>query len=75
VIYLVFGLAILGSTLAIILSIAFPVFQFPLPTGPYEIGTLVYDWVDESRPEIFTGNPNVHRELMVQIWYPAQKGS
>ena len=74
-IYLVFVLAILGSTLAIALSLAFPVFRFPYPTGPYEIGTLTYHWVDESRAEIFTAVPNDRRELMVQIWYPAKAGS
>jgi hypothetical protein len=25
-----------------------------------------------ARPEIFTADPNDHRELMVQVWYPAQ---
>ncbi|MEO6608175.1 MAG: hypothetical protein ABIN69_06870 [Aestuariivirga sp.] len=75
VIYLVFGVATIGSVLAIGLSLVFPVFEFPQPTGPYAIGTLVYDWVDESRPEILTSNPNDHREVMVQIWYPAKTGS
>ena len=74
-IYLAFGLAILGSALAISLSLAFPVFRFPHPTGPYEIGTLTYHWVDDSRIEIFTANPNDRRELIVQIWFPAKAGS
>ena len=74
-IYLTFGLAVIGSTFAIVLSLAFPVFRFPHPTGPYEIGTLTYHWVDESRAEIFTADSNDRRELMVQIWYPAKAGS
>ena len=44
--------------------------DLPRPTGPYGIGTLVYHWVDEARPEIFTAAPDDRRELMVQVWYP-----
>ena len=44
----------------------------PSPTGPYQVGTTTYYWVDESRPEIFTGNPDDRRELLVRIWYPAE---
>jgi hypothetical protein len=28
--------------------------------------------VDTSRPELFTTDPNDHRELMAQVWYPAK---
>ena len=63
------GLVMAGST---ILPIIFPISRFPHPTGLYEIGTLTYDWVDMSRQEIFTTDPSAHRELMVQIWYPAK---
>src|SRR3712207_8946700 len=27
-------------------------FRFPHPSGPYEIGTLTYHWVDADRPEV-----------------------
>jgi len=53
--------------------IILPVFQLPQPTGPYGIGTVTYDWTDASRPELFSTNSNARRELMVQIWYPAQE--
>ena len=66
----VLGLLVLA--VAIALPIVRPVFRFPHPSGPYEIGTLTYHWVDTSRAEIFTADPNARRELMVQIWYPAQ---
>src|SRR5690606_1288309 len=49
-----------------------PVFRFPAPSGPYQIGTVTYHWVDGGRAEIYTANPDDRRELMVQIWYPAQ---
>jgi predicted dienelactone hydrolase len=69
------GLAIGLGTLALVISAALPivspVFRFPRPTGPYAIGTLTYHWVDAARPEVFTADPNDHRELMVQVWYPA----
>ena len=66
------GLGVLGLAVSIALPILFPVFRFPKPSGPYGIGTLTYHWVDPSRPEVFTADPNDRRELMVQIWYPAQ---
>ncbi|HEY2816835.1 MAG TPA: carboxylic ester hydrolase [Casimicrobiaceae bacterium] len=57
------------------LPILIPVFRFPAPGGPYAIGTLTYHWVDRERPEIFTADPLDHRELMVQLWYPAENNS
>jgi hypothetical protein len=44
----------------------------PTPTGPYQVGTTNYHWVDESRPEIFTKDPDDRRELLVRVWYPAE---
>src|SRR5215216_3969610 len=67
------GLGILGLVVSIVLPIMLPVFRFPHPSGPYEIGTLSYHWVDADRPEVFTADPDDHRELMVQIWYPAEE--
>lgn len=65
------GFSILGLTVSLVLPIILPVFRFPRPTGPYAIGTVTYNWVDVKRAEVFTADPNDHRELMVQIWYPA----
>ncbi len=59
-------------TFACVLPVAFPVFRFPPPTGPYAIGTVTYHWIDASRAEIFTEAPDDRRELMVQVWYPAR---
>ena len=75
VIYFACGFAILMSIIAFILRLVIPVFHFPHPTGSYEIGTLTYHWVDESRHEKFTANLSDRRELIVQIWYPAKRGS
>ncbi len=64
-------LAIIGMGLSATLPIVLPVFHFPRPSGPYQIGTLTYHWV-ESRHEIFSTDPNAHCELMVQVWYPVK---
>jgi platelet-activating factor acetylhydrolase isoform II len=66
------GLGVLALIISTALPILLPVFHFPKPTGPYAIGTLTYHWVDASRPELFTADPNDHRELMAQVWYPAR---
>lgn len=66
------GAGVLTLVIATALPILLPVFRFPKPAGPYAIGTLTYHWVDPSRPELFTPDPDDHRELMVQIWYPAE---
>lgn len=66
------SLAVLGLGIAAVLPAAVPVFRFPRPSGPYGIGTVTYHWVDTDRPEVFTADPNDRRELMVQVWYPAE---
>ncbi len=70
----IFGTAagILVLFISVVLPVLLPVFHFPKPTGPYGIGTITYHWVDFSRLELFTIDPNDHRELMVQVWYPAR---
>lgn len=65
-------LGVLVLIASIVLPVFFPMFHFPKPTGPYEIGTVTYHWVDEDRPDVFSADPDDRRELMVQIWYPAK---
>lgn len=43
----------------------------PAPTGPYQVGTTYYHWVDATRDEVFTDDPDDKRELVVRFWYPA----
>jgi len=45
--------------------------RFPALTGPYAVGTVLYDWKDKNRNEIYSEKPDDNRELMVQFWYPA----
>jgi len=44
--------------------------ELPRPTGPHLVGTVLYDWTDDSREEQWSSGPQKGRELMVQIWYP-----
>jgi predicted dienelactone hydrolase len=43
----------------------------PAPTGRYGVGRVSLDWVDPSRAEIYSSNPEDRRELLVWVWYPA----
>lgn len=67
------AVSVLGG-LGILMVSLLPRFRFPHPDGPYAIGTVTYHWVDVDRAEMFTGDPDDRRELMVQVWYPAERG-
>lgn len=54
------------------LMYAFPVFELPKPKGEYKVGTQTFHFIDSNRDEIFDDNIHDKRELMVQVWYPAQ---
>src|ERR1700730_6186577 len=43
----------------------------PAPTGPFAVGKTTVHWTDESRIEPLSQN-HEPRELMVDIWYPAE---
>lgn len=67
------GVGLLMLLISVVLPALVPVFRFSAPGGPYSIGTVTYHWTDASRPELFTpGDPADHRELMAQVWYPAE---
>jgi predicted dienelactone hydrolase len=69
------ALGVTGLVLTLVLAMALPmlvpVFRFPLPTGPYGIGTVAHYWVDTSRAGIAAAE--LQRELVVQVWYPAKR--
>src|SRR5881296_1207699 len=44
----------------------------PSPTGPFAIGRVTVHWIDPSRIEPFSAKP---RELMIDIWYPADSAT
>jgi len=66
--------AVLGLILWLLvlaLPVAMPVPKLPQVTGPYAIGTRTYHLVDQSREEIYTDDAHDKREIMIQLWYPA----
>jgi dienelactone hydrolase len=65
--FIIQGCAVVGSVLV-------PLESIEPPSGKYNIGTQVFFWTDNSRGEVYTTDPTDYRELMVQIWYPAQGG-
>jgi dienelactone hydrolase len=48
--------------------------QIPTPPGPFGVGRVAYEWIDATRPDGHSIDPQAHRDLMVYLWYPAQKG-
>ncbi len=64
------------SLLALVPWLVFlPVPELPPPSGPYAVGTQVFRWVDETRPEVRTKAPDDLRNVIVQAWYPAAAGA
>src|SRR5580704_7882690 len=49
--------------------------ELPAPTGPFSIGTKIFNWVDRSRHEQASRNPADSRQLIVQLWYPSKEWS
>jgi dienelactone hydrolase len=66
------GLAAVPFEMAAIgFSTVLPVFRLPAPTGPFKVGTQTRHLTDECRRDPFADPPDSARELMIQIWYPA----
>lgn len=73
-------IARLGSTalmLLTVLSCSKPAAasSLPKPTGIYGVGSARFSFVDSTRPETFTPDPNDFREVAFRVWYPALKTS
>ena len=49
-----------------------PSLNLPKPTGPFDVGTINYYFVDKGRPETFTPESDDFREVAIRIWYPAE---
>jgi hypothetical protein len=49
---------------------AFPLYEIPVPSGEYSIGTESFILVDNNREEIY--GEEGHRKIKIQIWYPAE---
>lgn len=68
-------LGLVAIVLVAALPVLLPVPNLPEPTGKYQIGTTTYHIVDETREEIYGDDPGGYRELMLQLWYPADPGA
>ncbi|MFC4100111.1 alpha/beta hydrolase family protein [Paenibacillus xanthanilyticus] len=70
------GLALVYAGGALVIGgYAFPDVQVEEPTGPYAVGTVLHHWVDEAREETYTASAGDRREVLVRLWYPAERVS
>ena len=53
-------------TFSIILPATVPVVKLPKPTGPFKVGTAIFNWTDTTRTEWFTEEPGDLRKMMIQ---------
>jgi len=49
--------------------------DLPTPTGPFPVGRIIGDWVDDSTSDSLAPAPGTKRELLAWIWYPAAPAS
>lgn len=63
---------LLLAAVSIVFSILLPMFRLPSPTGTYPVGTSILYFKDSTRSEEAAPGSGSQRELMVQLWYPAQ---
>jgi hypothetical protein len=47
--------------------------SLPAPSGTFGIGRIGYEWIDLSRPDTYSSDPQAHRDLMVYLWYPSPR--
>lgn len=57
--------------LATALPILLPVPAIPAPSGPYTVGTRIYELTDLSRKELYSGVDEARR-FQIQVWYPSE---
>lgn len=74
-------LLLLAGVLVIMAGVAFVEYRrhqtliLPSPTGPYTVGRMEYDWTDQSRTDPLAPHAGTKRELVVWVWYPAERVS
>ena len=72
---LVFSLGIICILISSVLVNFFPINDLPASFGPYLVGTKYLNFIDGSRKEILTDDPEDLRKLSVRVWYPADEVS
>jgi len=64
---------LLGGILLVLTALTlYAQLELPEPAGPDTAGRMIFHWVDSSRHEEMTQNPDDLREVMAFIWYPAE---
>jgi dienelactone hydrolase len=43
----------------------------PIPSGPFAVGRITYDWRDANQQDAMAPRPGTPREIFAWIWYPA----
>ena len=61
-------------TISTALPILLPVPSIPAPSGPYRVGTTIYELTDNSRRELYSGQDEARR-FQIQVWYPSEAAS
>ncbi len=64
-------LSLILLALSTAVPILLPVPKIPTPSGPYQIGTSIFEMTDTSRQEIYSGKDEPRR-FIIQVWYPAE---
>ena len=73
--HVLIAIPVASGLLSAALGYTFPVFTLPKPDGPYRVGTFARHLIDHNRHERHAASPDVPRELMIQVWYPAKDGA
>ncbi len=68
----------ISALLALAACVSVPVLVLPfypltVPTGNFNVGTVVCSFTDKSRIEAFSDEAGKFREIAVQFWYPADR--
>ena len=65
------GATILLLLIGLGLGNLFPIIKLAPLTGNYQVGSMTLHLTDEAREEIYSAETNDKRNLVVNIWYPA----
>jgi hypothetical protein len=74
-----FGWAAGAVVLTVAATVAFAWFEsrqtmtLPTPRGPYAVGRVRYEWVDQGRVDATAAAPQGPRRLVAWVWYPAER--
>jgi hypothetical protein len=49
--------------------------ELPASSGSFAVGRTTLRWMDISRPEVLTEDPDDVREVVAMVWYPAEPGT